>query len=167
MQRLIDTRNKHTNTISQYPILAIFQKIKISVGANHVLVFNPTIDTKNELYIDELESPIIKDNVFQMIMRLRQTTDEIDMDECERQYADLFLECLTKKRYMEEYPEAPDIASSTRVIIIFYGTRKFFIPVTNTTCKRLRTIFGYKGGTRWKTHSFKFRVQSVLSRLLI
>jgi len=166
IERLISGRNNHTHEASAYPVLANFRRIKLAVGGTHVLVFNPT-STQNQLIIDTGTPPTTSDDACLMILRPLVPLDQIDMDECEQNYVDLFLECLTKLQYVAEYPNGPDIGSGTHALVLCYGTRKFFVPMSRRTYELLHGYFGYQQGARWKTHYFQFRVQRVLARLVI
>ena len=106
IQDFKDRRNEHT----LYPLLSAFSAIKLSIGAR-VLVFNPQCPRRS-LYIDQEDLPKVRDDAHLILVRAAVATDNIDMEECEQQFTDLFLECLTKKEFEEEY--ALNLSHSSR-----------------------------------------------------
>ena len=168
MDDLIDERNTHTHVTSSYPMIAAFRLIKIAIGTTHVLVFNPTSTTPT--LIIEQDVVRLRDEINLMHLRALLNNDTIDMESCLQYDADLILECLTKKDFIgdatEENLNIPPFGTATHALVIYYGLKKFFVYIRRTEYNLLHSYFGYESGDRWRTHYFKFRAQSLLSRLL-
>jgi hypothetical protein len=79
----------------------VFEGIKLVVGSR-VLVFNPAL-TNSSLRVDEGDQPRLRDDGSIMLIRATLPADKIDMEECEHNFTDLFLECLTRKQFEAEY----------------------------------------------------------------
>lgn len=104
---------------------------------------------------------------FTMVFRRMDPTTVLDMQECEQYYADLILECLTKKQFETEYPGEPQFGGNTHALVICYGTGKFFVYFRRPTYEMLRAYFNYPAGSPWKTHYFRFTAKSILTRLIV
>jgi hypothetical protein len=163
IQTLKDGRNGHFHNESLYTILANFQAIKLTIGSNHVLVFNPT--QPNSMIIDPNPTPKVQDNARQIVIRSKLPADHIDMVECEQNYTDLLVECLTKNQFEEEYGTKHAFKDNTHAFVICYGKKKFLVYFGRKIYELLHGYFGYCNGARWKTHYFRFKVESVLTRL--
>ena len=158
---LIEERNGHTHVAPNYGVVAAFRNIKIDLG-NSILVFDPVAD-RNVMIIEN--SYLYRDGVHMMHVRTKDPNDTIDMELCEQTHADLILECLTKKEFIEENSEVV-FGTGTHAFVIYYGTKKFFAFVNRKEYELLHDCFGYDSGKKWKTHYFKFRAASILVRLL-
>lgn len=80
-----------------YPILTTFAAIKLPVGPR-ILVFNPACPLRL-LVIDEGASPAARDDAHVLMVRAPVAGDAIDMEECEPNFTDLSLECLTRAQF--------------------------------------------------------------------
>lgn len=162
---LLDERNRHVHVESSYPVLANFADIKIPMGTHYCLIFNPTA-TIERMVFDETNT--LDSTQFKITIRsvAANTTNAFDMSVCDQYWADLILECLTKKEFEAENPDEPDFGTHTHALVIYYGKQKFFVYFRRTTYVKLRSCFNYEAASKWKTHYFRFTAPSILSRLI-
>ena len=69
MYDLINVRNGHVHTKSLYPVIAKFASIKLAIGQDHILVFNP--DSENKRLAFEKDLALMRDDQFLMHLRAR------------------------------------------------------------------------------------------------
>ena len=158
----LDARNVHTHEGPLYPMMASFKNILIPSGDNHVLIFNPGNPPQHILRIDE-RGDLVPDN-YQLVLRSKKASDNVDMLTCEHYHADLIFEVLTKKVFEDEKPNAP-WHSGEHALVITYGVRTFYVCFSRATYKKLKASFGYAPKTNWKTHYFRFKAESIFAHM--
>lgn len=55
----------------------------------------------------------------------------------------------------------------THALVVAYGNDYFSVFFKRQTYSLLHAYFGYESGAKWKTHYFRFRLDALMSRLLV
>jgi hypothetical protein len=160
----LETRNFHVHEASLYSMMARFKNIAIPIGPNHVLIFNPGLEgqPQRKLRIDEVGD--ILSDPYQLLLRQKKEENSFDMVICEFHHADLILEVLTKNEFEGEHTSA-EWHFGTHALVLYYGTQIYYVCISQSTRKKLRDCFADPANSKWKTHYFRFKAESIFSRM--